>query len=253
MQNNKFTSCSIFFKFGCPFSEYFWLYACMFEICTMLCIYLVYLFIYYFFLLQCGFAITSSWSWIMQYKISLRQMVSYNLVQTKPSLLSSWSLEENTVCEGKEQQTYPSHARHQEMHIEGASVGACRRSEHLVPTTTCVSFRSLQENSRFKRKEQQTYILKRQTTIGDVLLIEGLWVKTDEEVHWTKQNGGVPDPTATVVFLWEFSRWVNSLIYTTQKKLRVKGNLLITFVSMSSLVWTSFFGGTWLFFNRVIN
>ena len=31
-------------------------------------------------------------------------------------------------------------------------------------------------------------------------------------------------------------------IYTTQKKLRVKGNVLIIFVSMSSLVWTSFWG-----------
>ena len=31
-------------------------------------------------------------------------------------------------------------------------------------------------------------------------------------------------------------------MYTTQKKLRVKGNYLIIFVSMSSLVWTSFWG-----------
>ena len=42
-------------------------------------------------------------------------------------------------------------------------------------------------------------------------------------------------------FLFRYTFYVDTL-YTTQKKLRVKGNFLIIFVSTSSLVWTSFLG-----------
>ena len=43
-------------------------------------------------------------------------------------------------------------------------------------------------------------------------------------------------------FLPDFFLNFKPPIFTTQKKLRVKGNFLIIFVSMSSLVWTSFWG-----------
>ena len=51
-----------------------------------------------------------------------------------------------------------------------------------------------------------------------------------------RQSGGHRFKTRSSKFVFVHPK------YTTQKRLRVKGNFLIMFVSMSSLVWTSFLG-----------